>query len=229
MVITSEHTGGKSSNGIVTRALSRHRTGFSPDVLVVDNDEVLEEGKLVESSSFSKEQNQEPARNVVRNSLISGSLSGMASTVILYPMDFLRTNLQAAGMAAAPGNNTGNTGNTGNVTIKGARAGGPLQVLRQTIQSGGIQALYTGLALPLIAQAVYKGTVFTVNNILEEAILDFRNNKKDGSVLDDENKTQLSVADRSFCGFVAGAINGGLFVTPVEYVRNQVSGWWMLR
>lgn len=36
---------------------------------------------------------------------------------------------------------------------------GPLQVVSHTLKNGGVQALYTGLALPLAAQAVYKATV----------------------------------------------------------------------
>lgn len=117
----------------------------------------------------------------------------MVSTSVLYPMDVLRTKLQA--------NN-------------GAGAGGPLTVLRQTLRYGGIGALYTGLTLPLCAQALYKGTVFTVHNVTRERMRDRRRG-------DDAHGTSDYV-DTAVSGFVAGAVNAGLFVTPVELVRNQV-------
>ena len=91
--------------------------------------------------------------------------------------------------------------------------------IRQTLEMGGLRALYTGLALPLAAQAVYKGTIFTVNNVMEHAIRDWRsheNDKRGRNIL-----YSLSFFDRFMCGFVGGAVNAALFVTPVEFVRNQ--------
>jgi solute carrier family 25 (mitochondrial carnitine/acylcarnitine transporter), member 20/29 len=97
---------------------------------------------------------------------------------------------------------------------------GPFQVLKHTLQHGGIRALYTGLALPIAAQGVYKGTVFTVNNVTQQSILDYRTleNHKTGIL---ENG-QLTMVDRFWCGFAGGAVNALLFVTPVEFVRNQL-------
>ena len=198
----------KNTNSLLTRALTQRRTGFSPDVLVADE---VRPQDLVDSAPSSSSL---AATNVVRNSLVAGSVSGMASTIVLYPMDFLRTNMQAAGMPSLQTSN-------GGLASSPTGGGGPLQILRQTLQTGGIRALYTGISLPLMAQAVYKGTVFTVNNILEHAVLDFKS-------MTNRNETcELNTMDRLFCGFTAGAINGGLFVTPVEYVRNQVSPWTM--
>ncbi|KAL7575862.1 hypothetical protein ACA910_003178 [Epithemia clementina (nom. ined.)] len=194
----------KHSRSILAKALTQRRTGFSPDVLVAD--QVRDEDLLESSSSASGLQQSAAAKNVVRNSLISGSLSGMASTMILYPMDFLRTNMQAAGIPNATSAGGGSS----------AASPGPLQVLRQTLQTGGIRALYTGMALPLIAQAVYKGTVFTVNNLLEQTILDYKQTQRN------ESQATLTTTDRLLCGFIAGAVNGATFVTPVEYVRNQL-------
>lgn len=91
--------------------------------------------------------------------------------------------------------------------------------IRQTLEIGGMRALYTGLALPLAAQAIYKGTIFTVNNVMEQAIKDWKiqENFKRGQYM----PYSLSFFDRFMCGFVGGAINAALFVTPVEFVRNQ--------
>lgn len=138
-----------------------------------------------------------PASSVARNSLIAGSVSGMASTLMLYPLDVLRTKLQASS------------------------AGGPLTVLRQTLRHGGVRSLYTGMTLPLAAQAVYKGTVFTVHNVCQQVLLDTKvlERQKLGQSAQD---VRLTLFDTALCGFMAGAVNAGLFVTPVELVRNQV-------
>jgi solute carrier family 25 (mitochondrial carnitine/acylcarnitine transporter), member 20/29 len=130
-------------------------------------------------------------RNNLRSSLVAGSFSGILSTLIIYPMDVIRTKMQTGG-------------------------GGPIHVLKNTFDHGGVRALYTGLGLPLAAQAVYKATVFTVNNITQNAILDFRNKNQVGMA------PSLTLNDRFVCGFVGGAVNGALFVTPVELVRNQL-------
>jgi len=96
----------------------------------------------------------------------------------------------------------------------------PFQVFRHTLEHGGARALYTGLTLPLAAQAVYKGTVFTVNNVCQTLILDWKTleNHKMGIVEDG----QLTMTDRFWCGVMGGAVNAALFVTPVEFVRNQL-------
>ena len=142
-------------------------------------------------------------RNSASASLIAGSSSGILSTIALYPMDVLRTKMQTG------------------------VGGGPLQVFRHTIVHGGVRALYTGMALPLAAQAVYKGTVFSVNNITQNLIVDFRvwRLRQAGVKSSSPSPTglmHLTLSDRFWCGFVGGAVNGALFVTPVEFVRNQL-------
>lgn len=140
-------------------------------------------------------------RNNVRTSLVAGSCSGILSTVAIYPMDVLRTKMQ------------------------NDNAGSTLQVFKHTIQHGGVRALYTGLALPLAAQAVYKATVFSVNDMTQNFIMDYRTSKSqkkmDHTFLP-QHYQQLTLGDRFWCGFVGGAVNAAAFVTPVEFVRNQL-------
>ena len=137
--------------------------------------------------------------NVMRNSVLAGSMAGMASSIVCYPFELLRIKIQTQALE------------TGSAGIVGT--------FRQTIQNGGFRALYTGLSLPLGAQAFYKATVFTVNNLTEKAIIErgTKTKLKRGS----PDTYELTVADRFFSGFVGGFINSALFVTPVEYVRNQ--------
>lgn len=143
---------------------------------------------------------QQQDRNNVRNTLIAGSFSGILATIGIYPMDVLRTKMQTGGV------------------------GGPWQILKHTVGHGGVRALYTGLALPLAAQAVYKATVFTVNNVTQNVILDYRTleNSKLGFSAASTGPEQLTLGDRFWCGFVGGAVNAAVFVTPVEFVRNQL-------
>jgi hypothetical protein len=96
---------------------------------------------------------------------------------------------------------------------------GLMGTLRHTLQVGGVRALYTGLALPLSAQAVYKGTVFTVNNVTESSIIEWKTQEQ--YKLGDFQRYQLTMGDRFVSGFLGGAVNAALFCTPVEYVRNQ--------
>lgn len=75
--------------------------------------------------------------------------------------------------------------------------------------------------MPLAAQAIYKGTIFTVNNMTESFIQDWKtrsNQRQDGSF---GAPYKLTLSDRFICGFMGGAANAALFCTPVEYVRNQ--------
>ncbi|CAJ1942376.1 unnamed protein product [Cylindrotheca closterium] len=146
-------------------------------------------------SSISSDDTQ---TKLLRNSLLAGSFAGMASTLVCYPFDVLRIKIQSSAFDKT--------------------SVGVIGTFRQTIQSGGFRALYVGLALPFGAQAIYKGTIFTVNNLTLEALLDFHNKGRQSH----QGEYQLTSTDRFICGFTGGAINGGLFVTPVEYVRNRL-------
>jgi solute carrier family 25 carnitine/acylcarnitine transporter 20/29 len=107
-------------------------------------------------------------------------------------------------------------------TVGSSTAAGPWQVLRHTLQQGGIRALYTGLGLPLAAQALYKSAIFTSVNITQEWILDYKHFEQQKLGLFHGQPVTLSYADRFLCGFTAGAVNAAVFVTPVEFVRNQL-------
>jgi solute carrier family 25 carnitine/acylcarnitine transporter 20/29 len=155
--------------------------------------------KRPRSTVSSSTQPSDP--HVVRNSLLAGSISGMTSTFAMYPLEVIRTKMQSSSLHS----------NTHH---------GPLQTFRHTLQNGGVRALYTGLTMPLAAQAVYKGTVFAVNNVTQRAILEWKTleNHKQGV---SQNAT-LTMTDRFVAGSVGGAVNAFLFVTPVEFVRNQL-------
>lgn len=144
-------------------------------------------------------------KNVVRNSLIAGSAAGVASTIICHPFDVIRVRMQSS---APPVKTAASTTTT--------RGVGLVETVRNMLRYGGIRSMYTGLAMPLAAQAVYKGTVFTVNNLTQSFIRDW---KTPLGTFDAPYK--LTFTDRFISGFIGGAVNAAFFCTPVEYVRNQ--------
>ena len=97
--------------------------------------------------------------------------------------------------------------------------GGVAGTIRYTLQYGGVRAFYAGMSLPLAAQAFYKATVWTVNNLTHHALVDWKT--RENYKLGNFQPYKVTLADTFFCGFIGGAVNGALFVTPVEFVRNQ--------
>ena len=150
----------------------------------------------------------------IRNSLLAGSAAGIASTFVCHPFDVLRVKMQSsAPVATATANNA-----------KNATTIGLVGTLRNTLHyGGGMRALYTGLAMPLFFQAIYKSTIFTVNSMTESYIRDWKTheNQKLGGRNFVEVPYKLTLTDRFISGFMGGAINAAFFCTPVEYVRNQ--------
>jgi hypothetical protein len=157
-------------------------------VMPTDNNAVL-------ASRRTTLRRQRPER-IVLNSILAGSVAGITSTSVVYPFDLIRTKMQSTGM--------------------GMKAASPFQVFQHTLNNGGIRALYTGLTVPLAAQAVYKATVFAGNNSAKELVMEW--NTLEGSNINYE----LSLPDIFWCGFAGGALNAALFVTPVEFIRNQL-------
>jgi len=142
---------------------------------------------------------QQQQFNKVHASLIAGSCAGIVSTFCMYPAEVLRVKMQTSACHKV----------------------GPLQAVQNTVSHGGFRALYTGLSLPLAAQMVYKATVFTVNNLVQNLIVDYKTLEM--QKLGNTNaQARLTMTDRFWCGAVAGSINAACFVTPVEFVRNQL-------
>jgi Mitochondrial carrier protein len=162
--------------------------------------------------------------HVVRNSLLAGSVAGMTSTALCHPFDVLRTKMQSSAPLVAATAPTATTTSTAAAaaTVASTASSQPMGIvgtLRHTLQAGGVRALYTGLALPLAAQAVYKSTVFTVNKVTEASIVEWKTQEQ--YKLGNFKPYQLTVGDRFVSGCMGGAVNAALFCTPVEYVRNQ--------
>jgi len=150
--------------------------------------------------------------NSIWNSLVAGSVAGVINTSIFHPFDVVRTKMQSSLAASSSSNDRGLGGKASKKAFQS-----PFSAFSHTIQNGGYRSLYTGLALPVSAQAVYKATVFTVNKYTRSLLLDFKRKQSPN-----DTTIKLSLTDSFICGTLGGAVNAFLFVSPVEFVRNQL-------
>jgi len=158
-------------------------------------------------------------KRMVLNSLLAGSVAGISSTIACHPFDVLRVKMQSSAPVAMSA--AASAGSATTATATATRAIGLVETVRNMLYyGGGIRAFYTGLAMPLVAQAVYKGTIFTVNNVTESYIRAWKT-RESHNAGGFESPYKLTLADRFLSGFMGGAVNAALFCTPVEFVRNQ--------
>jgi len=143
---------------------------------------------------------KEKTATTVISSIAAGSMAGIVNTCIFHPTDVIRTKIQFS--------------NSGRSSTRLSSFG----VLKQTINHGGIRSLYTGLALPVCCQACYKSTIFTVNKVARTALVEWKVKRGENV----ECAQRFDSSETVLCGALAGAINGILFVVPVEFVRNQL-------
>lgn len=78
-------------------------------------------------------------------SLVAGSVSGMAAIVVCHPLDVFRTKMQIDSVSVS-------------------------NAIRLTYQEGGFSSFYKGIAVPFAAQAVFKSVIFGVNTMSQKHI-----------------------------------------------------------
>ena len=221
VIMTSQQQEQQQSTTPATPSSSSSSTSSSPSR---STGNTFQKKTTTNSSSSNNNNNT----NVIRNSLLAGSAAGMASTIACHPFDVIRVKMQSSAPLAAAAAATATTSTTAAAAAAAAAASttttggsiGMVATVRNTIQfGGGLRALYTGLTLPLAAQAVYKSTVFTVNNVTETFIKEWQT--QENYKLGNFTPYKLTLWDKFLSGFMGGAVNAALFCTPVEYVRNQ--------
>uniref|UniRef100_A0A6U3AS15 Mitochondrial carrier protein n=1 Tax=Lotharella globosa TaxID=91324 RepID=A0A6U3AS15_9EUKA len=74
--------------------------------------------------------------------VISGSAAGISATLLVHPLDTIRTRVQTA-------------------DVSGVQYRGAIDCAAKTLKYEGLQAFYKGITFPLLAQAVYKSVIFT--------------------------------------------------------------------
>jgi len=119
----------------------------------------------------------------------------MASLVVCYPLDIVRTRLQ---------------------TTDGSHFRGVVDCFVKTVRSEGFLALYKGMSSPLAAQALQKAIMFSTYGAAQRWLIERRPcSTSSSSVL------PLSTAELFLCGAFAGSVNA-LVTAPVELVRNRL-------
>ena len=176
----------------------------------------------------------ERKNNEVRNSIFAGSVAGIASCSLFHPFDVIRTKMQSSvkifdtsTSSSGRGGGLGATSTTlfnPKTTVRSgggiSSSSGPLAVMSHTYMNGGLRAFYTGISLPLAAQALYKSTVLTTNLVTSNLVIDWKTKEQRKTGI--FSPYQLTLGDRFVCGSTSGAVNAILFVCPVEFVRNQL-------
>jgi len=133
--------------------------------------------------------------------VLSGSVAGISATIVVHPLDTIRTRLQTA-------------------EVSGAKYSGALDCAVKTLRYEGWKALYKGIWSPLMAQAVYKAVIFTTYNGVKRA-LDRPFSSIPSSSSKIENGRRAGIGQIMLAGAVAGGVNS-FVVTPVELIRNNL-------
>jgi hypothetical protein len=173
-----------------------------------------------ETKTLSKNMNEV---HEVRNSIVAGSTAGIISCMLFHPFDVIRTKMQtsvklnAVGATSSPSTLLSTSSSPKNII---SSSSGPLQVFSHTMKHGGLRSFYTGFSFPLGAQAAYKSTVFTVNRVMQNALVDYKTKEKQKTGIFTPYKMEL--VDHFTCGSISGCANALIFVSPVEYIRSQL-------
>jgi len=133
--------------------------------------------------------------------LFAGSLAGMASLVVCYPLDIVRTRLQ---------------------TAEAGRFTGVVDCFVQTVRGEGPLALYKGMASPLAAQVLQKAVMFWGYGLAQRYLLSLRTRRQPAAAHKEVAlPPQLATWELYLCGVFAGSVNT-VVATPVELVRNRL-------
>jgi solute carrier family 25 carnitine/acylcarnitine transporter 20/29 len=109
--------------------------------------------------------------------LFAGSLAGMTSLLVCYPLDIVRTRLQ---------------------TSDASRFKGVIDCFVKTVRGEGFLALYKGMSSPLAAQALQKAVMFGAYGAAQRYVLAKRPT---------QGTNPLTTYELFLCGMFAGSVN----------------------
>lgn len=124
--------------------------------------------------------------------LFAGSVAGMVSLAVCYPLDIVRTRLQ---------------------TTDASRFNGVIDCFAKTVKGEGFLALYKGMSSPLAAQALQKAIMFGAYGAAQRFIVGRRDRGTTSS--------PLTTFELFLCGMFAGSVNT-VVAAPIELVRNRL-------
>jgi hypothetical protein len=116
---------------------------------------------------------------------VAGIFGGVAGKAVEYPADTIKVKLQAQ-------------------TTTGTSFTGPLDCFKQTVQQGGVRALYAGLPVPLLGSMLEMGVLFTAMGRIKRIASE-----------DPENPT---LVETCVSGGGAGVF-ASFVLTPVELIK----------
>ncbi|ELR14052.1 carrier superfamily protein [Acanthamoeba castellanii str. Neff] len=139
-------------------------------------------------------QMSESAWEKTAKDLFAGSVAGMVSLAVCYPLDIVRTRLQ---------------------TTDASRFNGVIDCFAKTVKGEGFLALYKGMSSPLAAQALQKAIMFGAYGAAQRFIVGGRDRGTTSS------PQPLSTFELLLCGMFAGSVNT-VVAAPIELVRNRL-------
>ena len=127
--------------------------------------------------------------------ILAGTCAGMASIVVVHPLDTIRVRLQ---------------------TTSAQRFSGLADVVRQTLSKEGVLGFYKGMATPLVSQGVQKATMFFAFGAAKRHL--------GPHFLSPAATASAAPPPLHFiavCGGLAGGANA-MVAAPIELVRNRL-------
>ena len=127
--------------------------------------------------------------------ILAGTCAGMASIIVVHPLDTIRVRLQ---------------------TTSAQRFSGLADVVRQTLSREGVLGFYKGMATPLVSQGVQKATMFFAFGTAKRQLGPY--------FLSPDSTGPTALPPLQFiavCGGLAGGANA-MVAAPIELVRNRL-------
>lgn len=128
--------------------------------------------------------------------LTAGAVAGAVEAIVTYPTEFVKTQLQLQ------------DGGAGSARNGGVKFKGPIDVVRTTIRTQGITAIYRGLSALIIGTAAKAGVRFFAFDQFKDMLKD-----KDG---------KTTSARNVLAGLGAGMTEAVLVVTPTETIKTKL-------
>lgn len=140
-------------------------------------------------------------------SILAGSLSGMAAISVCHPLDVLRTKLQVRADLSWT------------------------QAVVQTWSSQGVKGFYGGFWMPFCAQALYKSIIFGATAVSQRHIFQENNATTlfgSGVIAGSINALVVAPIEMVRTAQILSRSDAGIYVTVQKILsRNGISGLWM--
>eukprot|EP00758_Cryptobia_borreli_P003561 Tbor_TRINITY_DN3830_c0_g1::TRINITY_DN3830_c0_g1_i1::g.5581::m.5581/K15100/SLC25A1, CTP; solute carrier family 25 (mitochondrial citrate transporter), member 1 len=157
--------------------------------------------------------------------ILAGGITGAIECIVTYPTEYVKTSLQL--QTKIP---KGNTKVTTTSNISAAEMGGSHQQQHyngiidcyvKTVKRNGFLGLYSGMGPVLFGSIPKQGVRWGTYEGCASAVCSF---KQSALFMDDHlcKKDQLSLAEVSACGLIAGCTEALVAVVPIETIKTRL-------